>query len=228
FQTPTAIINSVSTGALLTTFGVLWDSPLRPVLALVALGALAAMFWRASDTAWHAALPRRALVLLAATGWLVGNWWNYYALLRCVLLPYYARSHPRGAAVAAAGMAVSFALPGFQDPLLIERPALHALKLLPYVLVPAWMVALELQPARWPRAARRLAWGMACVLTGLVVAETWRAHAAGDLLQAGLRAAAAGDAASAASLDHAAGRLAPTIPAAPMHEAIALAALGRM
>jgi tetratricopeptide repeat protein/glycosyl transferase family 87 len=75
FQTPTAIVNSVSAGALLTTFGVFADAAVRPALALLALGALAAMFWRDAEGRPHAALapaiaaaPMNEAIALATLG----------------------------------------------------------------------------------------------------------------------------------------------------------------
>ena len=228
FQAAPNLINGVSPSAALMTLGIPYESPLMPAIALAALGVLVALFLRGDDARFQAALPRRTLVLAATAGWLVKSWLNYYAVVPLLLLPLYAREHRHTAAAMALAMAAAYFLPEFNDALMFADPGLHFLKLVPYLLLPAWMVAVELAGESWSRLARRMGAGAAMVLVLATGAEIWRMHTVRQLAD---RASAAFD---AGRTDDALGQyrallhLAPRDATARRREGIALATLGRM
>lgn len=226
FGAETYLMNSVSLAQGLLTLGI-HGSPLPRLLAAAAAVVLFLTFPREDGESFLGALPRRSLVLLASAGWLAGTWFNYYAIAPLLLLPLVARSAPRAAAAAAAFLAVSFALPEFDDPMLLAHPVLHALKLAPYVALPAWFVVRELhEPVRRFRVRRVLAVGAACCALA-VAGEAWRLHVirqldaeAGSLLDRR-------DAAGALDRWRRLARLDPGNAFAHMNEGIALSMLGR-
>lgn len=167
--------NNVSFTKALSTIGIS-GSPLAVVFSVVSLATLTAMFLRGSDDECLRVLPRRALILIAAMGWVMHKWLNYYSVAALLLLPLLARRHRLGAPGAAIAMAFSFMLPDFDDPLLRAHSILGVLKVAPYVLVPAWLVFLEFRLIGLSRWARRTA-AVACAVLLLVTAgETWRMH----------------------------------------------------
>jgi hypothetical protein len=96
-------------------------------------------FWRSRAARWRDPPLRRLqdedsmasaaplAHLLAATGWLVQVWFNYYAIAPLLLLPLVARAHRAGAAPQPSAWP-SFILPEFEDPELLGNPGLHVLK----------------------------------------------------------------------------------------------------
>jgi hypothetical protein len=228
FQSEGYLLNSVSLSQGLLALGI-HGSPLPDILALVALAALAAILllagWRDEDS--MTSLPRRALVLLAATGWLVQTWFNYYAIAPLLLLPLVARAHRVGAAAGAIGMAVAFILPEFEDPELLGNPGLHALKVAPYVLVPAWLVTLEFRRLAPGRMATRLAAIAIALCVAATAGEGLRLRTVRRLDLAAGEALDRGDAQNALESYRRSVRLAPRDPTARMNEAIALASLDR-
>jgi tetratricopeptide (TPR) repeat protein len=184
FATKGTTANNVSLGKGLSTLGIEW-APLAVILSMVSLATLTAMFLRDTDDDLTAALPRRSLVLLAATGWVAPHWLNYYSVAALLLLPLVARRHRVGASLAAFATAVAFILPEFGDPLLVTYPALRTLKLAPYIIVPAWLVFLELRPTELSKRARRIT-AAACALCLLVaVGAAWRVHTIKSLSDTG-------------------------------------------
>lgn len=175
FATEGTTANNVSLGKTLSTLGI-EGTVLSAVLSVVSLAALTALFLRGSDEAVVAVLPRRALVLLAATGWVVPHWLNYYSVAALLLLPLIAKHHRVGAPAAAVAMAVAFLLPEFGDPVLEEYPALWTLKLMPYILVPAWLVYLEFRPMGLTKGMRRMAAAACAICLALAAAGAWRIH----------------------------------------------------
>jgi Tfp pilus assembly protein PilF len=231
FQSKGYIINSVSLSQGLLTLGRYGSESLLPgILSLVALATVTVMFLRSGDEGFMDSLPRRSLVLLAATGWLIHTWFNYYAVAPLLLLPLVARRHRLGAAVAAVGMAVAFLLPEFDDPRLIlpAHPVVHGLKVAPYVLIPAWLVALEFWGMRrLGKAWRTAVVAVAVLCTAAVVGEAWRLRAIRRLDDAAGAYLDSGDAQSALVRYRRLVMIAPHNAMAHMNEAIALANLGR-
>jgi tetratricopeptide (TPR) repeat protein len=228
FATAPNPINSANPVAALMTLGISYDSPFMRVVPLLGIALLVALFLRSDDSQFHAALPRRALVLMVAAGWLVRSWLNYYAVVPLLLLPAYARARRRTAAAMAVAMAVAYLLPDFDDPLILERSWLHLLKLVPYVLLPAWMVAVELGGLRWSRVERRVAAGVAVVLVLAAGAEAWRQSRVHQLAEEAGGEFGAGRVEEALARYRALLRLSPGNALACRREAIALATLGRM
>ena len=227
FQAQSEMVNSVSLSAGLATLGV-HDAPVTLALSLAALAFIVVMFLRDGDEAFMAALPRRSLVLIAAMAWLVHSWLNYYAVAPLLLLPFCAREHRAGAAVAAFGMAVAFVLPDFDDPLLLANPALHALKILPYLATPAWMVAVELRGLAPGRSARRAVFAVAAILFVMLVAGGWRAKAVERLAREARERLDAGDASGASDRYRRWLQLDPRSGPAHMNDGIALATMGNL
>lgn len=220
------LLNSVSLSQALLTLGI-HSSPLPTIFSLASLAALCAMFLRGSDENFLASLPRRSLVLLSATGWLVHTWFDYYAVAPLLLLPLVAQRHRTGAGAAAGAMALAFLLPEFEDPMLLAHPSLHLLKVAPYVVIPAWLVALEFRGARWTPAARGV---LALVVSLAVVAtagEALRARAIRQLDDAANACLDRGDVPGALTRRRRAVALAPRNAMARMNEAIALAYAGQ-
>jgi Flp pilus assembly protein TadD len=232
----TLSVNSVSLGALLACLGLPLRSPLVPALSVAAFAWLVTMVVMPAREDFATALPRRALVFLAATGWWTQNWFNYYGLVPLLLLPALAaRGRRAGAALSALALGVSFVLPDFDSPALLQSPTLHALKLLPHVLVPAWLVACEgfgpLAALLRGRTARRVTTVLGVLVLLALAEEAWRGH---EIARLGLDARAhlgAGEAAAALEALQAEDRLfalAPRDARARMNRGIALGMLGRL
>ena len=231
FQSRSNMINSVSLAAALATLGVPDRSPLYIAYTLSALVPLIAMFWRRedADSADNSnSLTRRCLVLIAAMGWLTKSWLNYYAVAPFVLLPFVARRHRIAAGAIVAGMAGSYLLPAFDDPLLLQSPALHLLKLVPYVATPAWLVWLELRDTQWPRRWVRGAGIVALLLVVATGEEIWRGHEIQRWATSGEEALRRSDAAAALMSFDRLLKLSPRDGGAEHKRAIALAMSGRM
>jgi hypothetical protein len=226
FQSTAYLLNSVSSSQWLFTLGI-HGSPLPAVLSLVALGALAVMFVRGRNDGFTRSLPRRSLVLLAATGWLVHTWFNYYTIAPLLLLPLVAHRHRAGAAIAAAGLAVAFILPEFDDPLLLEHRALFALKVSPYVLIPVWLVALEYQKLEFGRTAKRVAIAVIALCCVAIAGEAVRMRAIDRLDRLGGAYLDSADAVNALERYQRLVTLAPRNAMAHMNTGIALAMLKR-
>jgi len=226
FQSDAYLLNSVSLSQGLLTVGI-HDSPVPRVLSALAFLVLAGMFVGGGDEGFRSALPRRSLVLLAAIGWLAHTWFNYYAIIPLLLLPLVAREHRRGAAAAALGMSIAFLLPEFDDPRLLADPVLHGWKLVPYLLIPAWLVVRELRGLGLSRRAKRVAVGLLAASLLVTAGEVLRMRAIRQLDEAGGAALDRGDAGEARSAYHQLIRLDPGNALARMDEAIALAMLGR-
>jgi hypothetical protein len=227
FQSKAYLLNSVSLSQWLFTFGI-HNSTLPPVLSLLSLAALVAMFAKGASSDFAASLPRRSLVLLAATGWVAHTWFNYYAIAPLLLLPLIAQRNRIGAATAALGMAAAFALPEFDDPVLLARPALHALKVAPYVLIPAWLVVAELRRMEWSTTARRVALVVVSLAVVATAGEALRMRAIDRLDKAAGEYLDRGDAQSALDRYRKLVTLAPRNAMAHMNEAIALATAGQL
>jgi tetratricopeptide (TPR) repeat protein len=227
FRSPINMINDASLSAALVTIGIPPHSLLPYAFALAALAAFAAMLLAPVGDELDEALPRHVLIIAGAMGWLVKSWLNYYVVLPFLLLPFAARKHPRSVALILLGFAVSYALPAFDDPRLAASPALHALKLVPYVATPAWLVWLELRAA-WPGVLRRAALVVAVVLLAGTGLEAWRLHAMTALAHRGETALAASRPQEALVAYENLLKLSPRDPLASRKRAIALATLGRL
>jgi tetratricopeptide (TPR) repeat protein len=227
FQAGANIVNSVSLTALLHTF-LAPDSPLPILLAILALCVLSLLFVERRAEVLEEALARRMLVLISAVGWLSHSWLNYYALVPCLLFPWYARRHRIGTALAIVAMAAAFLRPGFGDAQLLSQPLYHPLKILPYLLIPAWMVVLELQAKLNSGRARRVVAIGAVAVVLAIAADAWRSQAIRGLTLEGRQRLNAGEADRALESYRRLGLLSPRNGDARMHEAIALATLGRM
>ena len=228
FEAAPNLVNSANPVAALMTLGIPYESLFMRVVPLVAIVLLVAMFLRSDDARFHDALPRRALVLMAASGWLVKSWLNYYAVAPLLLLPLYARERRPTAAAMAAAMAAACLLPDFGDPLIVARPWLHFFKLVPYVLLPAWLVAVELRGLGWRRSERRVAAVAAVVLVLAAGGEIWRQGRVRRLAEEANAALDAGRAQEALAGYRALLRLSPEDAFTRRKEAIALATLGRL
>jgi Flp pilus assembly protein TadD len=226
FESHVNIANSVSMAAVCRILGVRADSPLPRLISLAALIPLAALFWTVGGA--RNALPRRALVLIGATGWLVESWLNYYAVAPFVLLPLVARRHRTGAAAIAIGMAASYLTPGFYDSTLIQEPGVRLLKLAPYLAAPAWLVWLELRDMRFPVRYVRVVVVVAVLLILALGEEIWRGQETKRLADSGEAAFARSDVQGALQSYERVLRLAPGDGTATHRRAIALATLGRM
>jgi Flp pilus assembly protein TadD len=128
----------------------------------------------------------------------------------------------------ALAMAGTYAMPAIDDPLVVASGGVHALKLVPDLAVPAWLVWLELRETRWSRMALRVAAGVGVLLALATGAELWRCRSVTRLAGAGAAALDAGDAAGALASYEQVARLAPGLAVAQQRRAIALATLGRM
>jgi tetratricopeptide (TPR) repeat protein len=232
FQATFTIVNSVSRDALLLTLGAA-RSPLAQVLTLAMLVVLAAMFVpgaarRPVAGSGNAALARRVLVMVACTGWLVANWLNYYALMPLLLLPWYARRYRALVALAVAATAASTLLPDFMSPNLVANPALHFAKLLPYLALPAAMLAAELSERGVSRRALRVGAVVAIALAVVVALDAWRQRTASVAARRAHELLESGDAAAALGEARLATRLAPHDAKALLTQGIALATLDRV
>ncbi|NOT34083.1 MAG: hypothetical protein HOP12_07930, partial [Candidatus Eisenbacteria bacterium] len=220
------MLNVVSFGQGLLLLGVRPHSWLLPILQAAGLLIAACMFLADRESDRGVTLARRALVLVAATGLFVGSWPNYYAVLPLVLLPHYAREHPRLTAALAAGFALSFLLPEFDATVLREQPWLHIVKLVPYWAAPIVMLALELRQVPWSARARRLVTPVTAALALAAVLEVGRMSASRDHeAQAGDHMARR-DARGAVREYRLAGRFTPGNSTLHMSEAVALMAAG--
>jgi len=228
FQSESSMMNSVSAAAALAAIGAPRDSPLPALIALASLVALLAMFWPRRGGGLDDALARRSLVLVAAMGWLVKSWLHYYAIVPFVLLPLLARRSRVSAAVMAAGMTAAYLLPGFDDPALFQNPALHALKIVPYLAVPAWFVWLELRQDGWGRGAARVAAAAGVLLVLAAGEEIWRGGELRRLADQGEAALADSDPSRALESYDRLLRLCPRDAGAERQRAIALAEQGRL
>jgi Flp pilus assembly protein TadD len=123
---------------------------------------------------------------------------------------------------------VAYFLPEFDDPLILAHPWLHFLKLVPYLLLPAWMVAVELGGLRWSRVERRVGAGVAVVLALAAGEEVWRLGRVQRLAEEASAALGAGRAEEALEGYRDLLRLSPGDASARRKEAIALATLGRI
>jgi tetratricopeptide (TPR) repeat protein len=220
------MLNVVSFGQGLLLLGVRPHSWLLPILQSAGLLLAACMFLSDRESPRGMTLARRALVLVAATGLFVGSWPNYYAVLPLVLLPHYAREHPRLAAGLAGAFALSFLLPEFDAAVLREQPWLHIVKLVPYWAAPIAMVVLEVRHVAWSARLRRLATPVIAALALAAVLEVARMSISrGHETEAG-EFMARRDARSAVQAYRLAGRFTPGDPVLHMSEAIALMAAG--
>jgi tetratricopeptide (TPR) repeat protein len=226
FQSKAFLLNSVSLSQGLFTLGV-HGSPLPSVLSLVALGLLSVLFLRSGDKDFVAALPRRSLVLLAATGWLLHTWFNYYTIAPLLLLPLIGSQHRAGAAIAAAALAMAYVLPEFDDPYLLAHPPLFALKVAPYVLIPVWLAALEFRDLEFGGTAKRVGLVVVAVCCALMVGETVRMQMIERLDRVGGGLIDRGEARDALGKYQRLVKLAPRNAMAHMNTGIALAMLER-
>ena len=167
-------------------------------------------------------------VVLAATGWLVKSWLNYYVIVPFMLLPLTARRHRVGTAAIATAMAAAYLLPEFDDASLLQHPALHLGKLAPYLVAPAWLVWLELRENGWGRP--RLRWAaLAAVLLALATGEEiWRGHEIQRLAARADETLANHDAAGALESYDRWVRLSPRDATPRRRRAIALVTIGRL
>jgi Tfp pilus assembly protein PilF len=168
------MLNNVSFEQGLQTIGVAHTSWLRPVISIVALAFLGAMFVSDRESDRGPTLARRALLLMGAMGFVAGSWLNYYAVVPLLLLPFYARRHRVAVAALAGGFALAFLLPEFDARVLKTQPALRLLKLLPYWIAPAWMVATELRQIPWSPRVKRLAMVAGVAVAVLITIEAGR------------------------------------------------------
>ncbi|UCH84184.1 MAG: tetratricopeptide repeat protein, partial [Candidatus Latescibacterota bacterium] len=185
FTSPTIAGNNVSLARGLWSIGI-HDSPLPTLFSVVSLAVLATMFVRGKPRDVFTTLPRRSLILVAATGWVVHSWLNYYSIGVFLLLPALASQQRIGTATAIAAMAFSFTLPEFTDPILSTNPIILTLKLAPYILIPAWLVMLEFRSATVSIRARRWALAICAFCVLITLGEAWRQRTIRTLTTTGL------------------------------------------
>jgi tetratricopeptide (TPR) repeat protein len=167
--------NNVSLAHLLSALGI--DSgPIPIAYSLFAILVLAAVFVPGKDEEVRDSLPRRFLVLLAAMVWLSRAWLNYYSLAALFLLPFVARRRRFGAALAVLAMAFAALLPDFGSPQLAASRFLLVVKLLPYILLPGWLVMLEVRASRLSYRVQVVMAGCLAALVVLTAVESWRIH----------------------------------------------------
>jgi len=228
FVSGSNMINSVSAAAALAALGVPEGSPLYWLVPLAGLVPLLALFWNRRAGESGEVLARRAVILVAAMGWLVRSWLNYYAVVPFILLPLVARRR-RGLAVAmAASMAGTYLLPGFDALYSTAGSLVHALKVVPYLAVPAGLVWLELREDGWPRWAVRLAAVTAILLALATTWETWRGREIRRLAEQAEASLESGDAAVALGDYDRLARLLPRDARIQRRHAVAQAMLGRL
>jgi Tfp pilus assembly protein PilF len=227
FQSEAYLLNSVSFSQGMLALGHYGTRSFLPtIVAIAALAVVTVLFVRTTDESFVETLPRRCLVLLSACGWLVHTWFNYYWIAPLLLLPLLARRHRVGAFAAAMSLALSFAVGEFGESL-IRQPGLHLLKLAPYLLVPVWLVALELRESGLGRTGRRIA--VAAVLIG-VLAVGGEALRMRSVLRLDAQAGALldrGQAGEALPLFERLTRIAPLNAMAQMNKGIACAMQGQ-
>jgi len=222
FEAGGYLLNSVSLNQGLFALGIR-QSWLPGVMPFAVLAVIVVLVWRDRDCAMKV-WPRRSLVILSMLAWVSRTWFNYYAIAPLLLLPLVGRTRPRGAALAAVALALSFLLPEFDHPLILAHPVLHLLKLAPYIVIPVWLLGLEFRGARVPRRAVATA---AVILGLLVAAEAARAAFARHIAARGEARLDRGDGARALVDFDWQIRLAPRDGVARMNRGIALALAGR-
>jgi tetratricopeptide (TPR) repeat protein len=218
--------NSVSAGQALLSLGI--DGPAsRAMLSACAAALLLWTCWGGHEESLASGGPRRMLVTLAATGWLVQVWFNYYSALALLLLPRVANRGRWLAGGLALWSALSYLLPEFDEAPIWEHRWLLGLKLAPYVFAPAAFVALELR-AR-PIAPRfRFALAAAALLViAWIGFDAWRQSEVRRLDSQGGAALDAGNAAAASECYGRMIELAPCNALAHMNDGIALAMAAR-
>ena len=220
FLSDTFLANSTSLSQAFVACGI-QGSVMPRILSLVALFPILAMFRPGQREDVEASLPRWSLVLLAALGWVVHTWFNYYTVALVLALPIMAVNHPRGAGVMALAMAAATALPEFDDLTRVTQPV-RLLKLAPYLLVPAWYVIMELRRHEWSWRARNLARAALVLWVGIAAVETVRWACIRRLEVAASAALDQGDAAGAARGFRHVLQLDPGNVPARLNEAIAL------
>lgn len=170
FSSDAYVANNVSVGQLLLVFGI-YRSPITTLVSVTALAFLTLLIWRSDFTDSRG---RVLLLLLAAMPWFTYLWFNYYTVAPLVLLAFVAQRHSLGAAISAASLAVVYALPPFDGPVLIDNPVLWFLKTIPYIAIPAWLVYIEFGVQFRERVVRRVGLIVAIVLIVILGGEAVR------------------------------------------------------
>lgn len=93
------------------------------------------------------AMPRIVLLLFALLGWVLGNWFNYYAVLSLFLLADLRQDQPRAAAGFLAFLGLATLLPDYDRCYLENLRILGIAKALPFLALPAWALGLHLSKA---------------------------------------------------------------------------------
>lgn len=147
FTRSTFIANTVGLSQLLLGQGIHRTVALIAPQLTIGLALLAVLFRRPLETMWDD-LPRLSVLLIACMGWLTGNWFNYYAIVSLLMIPFVASRNRPAAAGILALFGVGFLLPDYHQCYLTGRAPLAALKAAPYMILPLYALALEIGDVR--------------------------------------------------------------------------------
>lgn len=170
FSSDAYVANNVSVGQLLLVFGI-YRSWITTMVSLIALLFLICLLWRTDAVEFRG---RILLLVLAAMPWFTYLWFNYYTIAPIVLIVLVADRYPRGAAFSAVSLAIVYALPPFDGPILINNHLLWFLKVIPYLAIPAWLVFVEFRPQFNTRVVCRVGLIVASILIVIVGGEAVR------------------------------------------------------
>lgn len=141
FQESVFSVNTVGLAQVLLALGIP-KAPLPTVLTGILLLCATGLLIGTSRIA--NAVERLAhvcLLIISALGWILGNWFNYYALISLLLLPNLLFLRPRFVGGIVAAFAIAYALPDFDRCYLDHRPLLALFKALPCLILPVWAIA---------------------------------------------------------------------------------------
>lgn len=170
FGSDAYVANNVSVGQLLLVFGI-YRSPLTTLVSVTALAYLIILIWRSEIIDSRG---RILILLLAAMPWFAYLWFNYYTIAPLMLLPLVAQKHRIGTAISAISLAIVFALPPFDGPILINNHPLWFIKTVPYIAIPAWLVYVEFATVLRQRTVRRIGMFAAAILLVILGGEAVR------------------------------------------------------
>lgn len=187
FERSILTVNTVSLAQILLALSV---DTARIALIPVLLYAwtLVVMSWGTPLRTLPDELSRAAALSLALLGWVLGNWFNYYALVCLFLLADLFRRQPYGVAAALLVWGVTMLLPEYDQCYLRNLRLLGILKALPFLVIPVWALSSHLKkiltsgsharPGAW-FSVSRLVYGAGFVLiVATICANVYTAHSA--------------------------------------------------